>query len=321
MPEIPPSSAPACPTRSTAITRASRVRSSTASIYVCTFRASPTRSCAKTAASARAWYGSGSWRRASGCARDLPERGGGATRSSPSRRCGATAVSRARRRRLQRRLCAVAACPRAGSTACCASRGPSRTSRPRTTSAPRISPSRCCCARRRDRGRPPDARYPARLRALEHPPDPLWIDGDTAALAARAVAIVGTRRMTTYGERVARELAGACASEGVVVVSGLAQGIDSAAHRGALDGGGRTVAVLGEGIVFFLATVRGRRRPLVPRIRANGALVSQYAPSFCAQPWMFVRRNATIAALAEAVVVVEAGEESGALITAEAARH
>src|SRR5207249_3137915 len=81
----------------------------------------------------------------------------------------------------------------------------------------------------------------------------------------------GTRRMTTYGERVARELAGACASEGVVVVSGLAQGIDSAAHRGALDGGGRTVAVLGEGIVLFLATVRGRRRPLVPRIRANGA--------------------------------------------------
>ena len=127
--------------------------------------------------------------------------------------------------------------------------------------------------------------------------------------------------MTTYGERVARELAGACASEGVVVVSGLAQGIDSAAHRGALDGGGRTVAVLGEGIVLFLATVRGRRRPLVPRIRANGALVSQYAPSLCAQPWMFVRRNATIAALAEAVVVVEAGEESGALITAEAARH
>ncbi|TMC04189.1 MAG: hypothetical protein E6J35_05900 [Chloroflexi bacterium] len=141
---------------------------------------------------------------------------------------------------------------------------------------------------------PSDARYPARLRALEHPPDPLWIDGDTAALAARAVAIVGTRRMTTYGERVARELAGACASEGVVVVSGLAQGIDSAAHRGALDGGGRTVAVLGEGIVLFLATVRGRRRPLVPRIRANGALVSQYAPSFCAQPWMFARRNATI---------------------------
>jgi DNA processing protein len=168
---------------------------------------------------------------------------------------------------------------------------------------------------------PRDARYPVRLRALEHPPDPLCIDGDATALAARAIAIVGTRRMTTYGERVARELAGACAASGVVVVSGLAQGIDSAAHRGALDAGGLTVAVLGEGIALFLATVRGRRRPLVPRIRANGALVSQYAPSFCARPWTFVRRNATIAALAEAVVVVEAGEQSGALITADEARR
>ena len=168
---------------------------------------------------------------------------------------------------------------------------------------------------------PRDARYPMRLRELERPPDPLWIDGAAAALGQRAVAIVGTRRMTTYGERVAREIAAACAGAGVVVVSGLAQGIDSAAHRGALDAGGTTVAVLGEGITLFLATVRGRRRQLVPRIRANGALVSEYAPSFCARPWMFVRRNTTIAALALAVVVVEAGEESGALITADRARQ
>jgi DNA processing protein len=166
-----------------------------------------------------------------------------------------------------------------------------------------------------------DAAYPPRVLALERPPDPLWIDGDPASLAARAVAIVGTRRMTAYGERVAGELAAACAGAGVVVVSGFAQGIDSAAHRGALDAGGRTVAVLGEGIGLFLATVRGRRRPLVPRVRASGALVSQYAPNFCAQPWTFVRRNATIAALAEAVVVIEAGERSGALITAQDARR
>jgi len=168
---------------------------------------------------------------------------------------------------------------------------------------------------------PRDTGYPPRVLALEHPPDPLWIDGDPASLAARTVAIVGTRRMTAYGERVARELAGSCAGAGVVVVSGFAQGIDSAAHRGALDAGGRTVAVLGEGIALFLATVRGRRRPLVPRVRANGALVSQYAPNFCAQPWTFAKRNATIAALAEAVVVVEAPERSGALITAEDARR
>ena len=167
---------------------------------------------------------------------------------------------------------------------------------------------------------PRDPNYPPRLRDLQHAPDPLWIDGDPAALAASTVAIVGTRRMTAYGERVAREVAGACAEAGIVVVSGLAQGIDSAAHRGALDRGGRTVAVLGEGITLFLATVRGRRRPLVPRIRSSGALVSEYAPSFFAQPWTFAKRNATIAALARAVVVVEAGERSGALITAADAR-
>ncbi len=126
--------------------------------------------------------------------------------------------------------------------------------------------------------------------------------------------------MTGYGERVARDLAVACASAGIVVLSGLAQGIDSAAHRGALDGGGRTIAVLGESIALFVATVRGRRRALVPRIREHGALVSQYAAPIAAQRWTFAKRNATIAALASAVVVVEAGAVSGALITADEAR-
>lgn len=126
--------------------------------------------------------------------------------------------------------------------------------------------------------------------------------------------------MTGYGERVARELAIACAGAAVVVVSGLAQGIDSAAHRGALDGGGRTIAVLGESIPAFRATVRGRRRPLVPRIRACGALVSEFAAPFAARGWTFAKRDATIAALARVVVVVEAGERSGALITAQDAR-
>jgi DNA processing protein len=168
---------------------------------------------------------------------------------------------------------------------------------------------------------PSDADYPPRLRDLTHPPDPLWIDGDAKAPAARSVAIVGTRRMTGYGERVAREIAGACAAAEVMVVSGFAQGIDSAAHRGALDAGGRTVAVLGEGISLFIGTVRGRRRLLVPRVRAHGALVSEYPPTFGARSWTFAKRNATIAALAEAVVVVEAGERSGALITADDARR
>ena len=166
-----------------------------------------------------------------------------------------------------------------------------------------------------------DARYPTVLLDLPQPPDPLWVDGDVTALRSPGVAIVGTRRMTGYGERVARELAVACASAGVVVVSGLAQGIDSAAHRGALDGGGRTLAVLGESIPTFVATVSGRRRPLVPRIREHGALVSEYAAPFAAKRWTFAQRDATIAALASVVVVVEAGEISGALITAEHARR
>ena len=166
-----------------------------------------------------------------------------------------------------------------------------------------------------------DASYPRGLRDLPRPPAALWVDGDVSSLHQTAVAIVGTRRMTGYGERVARELALGCASAGVVVVSGLAQGIDSAAHRGALDGGGKTVAVLGESIPLFLATVRGRRRPLAPRIRASGALVSEFAAPFSARAWTFAQRDATIAALACAVVVVEAGESSGALITAEQARR
>lgn len=168
---------------------------------------------------------------------------------------------------------------------------------------------------------PPDAGYPRGLCDLPRPPATLWVDGDVSSLHETAIAIVGTRRMTGYGERVARELALACANAGIVVVSGLAQGIDSAAHRGALDGEGKTVAVLGESIPFFLATVRGRRRPLVPRIRASGALVSEFAAPFSARTWTFAQRDATIAALACAVVVVEAGESSGALITAEQARR
>lgn len=169
---------------------------------------------------------------------------------------------------------------------------------------------------------PDDGRYPRRLRDLERPPSPLWVSGDLSALEAdAAVAIVGTRRMTPYGERVARELAEAIARAGAVVVSGLAQGIDSTAHRGALDGNGRTVAVLGQGIADFAATVRGRRRELASRIRCSGAIVSEYPLGAPAQTWTFARRNATIAALADLVVVVEAPEGSGALITAGLARQ
>ena len=168
---------------------------------------------------------------------------------------------------------------------------------------------------------PADPRYPPGLLDLRSPPDPLWVDGEQAPLASRAVSIVGTRRMTPYGARVARELASACAEAGLVVVSGLAQGVDSAAHQGALDIGGKTVAVLGAGIASYLGDARGRRRRLAHAIRASGALVSEFPPDAPPQKWTFAQRDATIAALGDLTVVVEAPIGSGALITAEEARR
>lgn len=168
---------------------------------------------------------------------------------------------------------------------------------------------------------PADARYPRRLLDLRGPPDPLWLDGDPAVLAARAVSIVGTRRMTPYGARVARELAATCAEAGIVVVSGLAQGVDSAAHQGALDARGITVAVLGAGIASYLEDARGRRRRLAHAIRTSGALVSEFPPEAPPRKWTFAQRDTTIAALGELTVVVEAPIGSGALITAGEARR
>lgn len=164
-----------------------------------------------------------------------------------------------------------------------------------------------------------DPLYPVKLLDLPRPPEPLWCAGDASLLQREAIAIVGTRRMTSYGERIARELGLACARAGVVVVSGLATGIDSTAHAAALDGGHTTVAVLGEGLSAFNAY--GRRRRLAARIRAEGCIVSEYQPLFPGDGWTFAKRNATIAALARAVVVVEAPHGSGALITAEDARR
>ena len=168
---------------------------------------------------------------------------------------------------------------------------------------------------------PGDARYPRRLLDLRHPPDPLWVAGDPAVFARGAASIVGTRRMTVYGARVARELSGAVAAAGIVVVSGLAQGVDSAAHAGALEARGATVAVLGEGLASYLGRVRGRLRRLALDIRANGALVSEFPPDARARAWTFAQRDQTIAALGEVTVVVEAPLDSGALITARHARR
>lgn len=163
---------------------------------------------------------------------------------------------------------------------------------------------------------PGDGSYPRRLLHLPDPPRPLFARGDLTCLERPCVAIVGSRRSTEYGRRVASELARAAVHAGWTVLSGMALGIDGAAHRGALEAGGRTAAVLGSGP--DVAAPRSHAR-LMDRILESGAVLSEYEPGRQARPHHFPRRNRILAALAHHVVVVEAAQRSGALITAREA--
>jgi DNA processing protein len=161
--------------------------------------------------------------------------------------------------------------------------------------------------------------YPARLAEIYDPPFGLFLRGDVPGALARlsdgpAVAIVGSRRATVAGRALARSLAGELAARGAVVVSGLAHGIDAAAHEGALAAGGTTVAVLGAGVDVPYPR---RNRELAARIRERGLLASEYWPGTPPAPWRFPARNRIVAGLAHAVAVIEAGRRSGALITAD----
>ncbi len=158
--------------------------------------------------------------------------------------------------------------------------------------------------------------YPPLLAQLHDPPARLWLRGAPAEVLARpAVAVVGARSCSAYGAQVARTLARELAAAGLVVVSGLARGIDGEAHRGALDAGGATVAVLGCGID---RDYPARHAELARRlVEAGGLVVSEYEPGVEPAPWRFPARNRIIAGLALATVVVEARERSGALITAD----
>jgi len=161
-----------------------------------------------------------------------------------------------------------------------------------------------------------DAEYPALLLPVPTAPETLHVRGRLVDGDALAVAIVGSRRATPYGLDVAETLAADLAARGVTVVSGLARGIDSAAHRGALRVGGRTIAVLGSGVDVVYPPENQR---LADEIVERGALVSQFAPGTPPLPHNFPTRNSVIAGLSLAVVVVEAAERSGSLITARLA--
>lgn len=162
-----------------------------------------------------------------------------------------------------------------------------------------------------------DAAYPPALAAIADPPPVLWLHGAGRALLDQpCVAIVGSRAATPYGLEVAGQLACDLASRGITVVSGLARGADSAAHRGALRAPGVTVGVLGSGVDVIYPR---EHHALAREIAERGAIVSELPPGMRPDPGFFPRRNRIISGLSRAVVVIEANEKSGSLITARCA--
>lgn len=158
--------------------------------------------------------------------------------------------------------------------------------------------------------------YPTFPDTLHDPPPVLFLRGDPSLLDAPIAAVVGSRRATVYGRRTAGRLAAALARAGVVVASGLALGVDAAAHRGALDAGGRTLAVLGAGVDVPHPATNAALFDLIAR---EHLLVSEFLPGMTPAPHHFPRRNRILAALSRGVFVVEAARRSGALITARLA--
>jgi DNA processing protein len=163
---------------------------------------------------------------------------------------------------------------------------------------------------------PQDGEYPALLRTIGEPPPVLFLLGAVGLLDRPAVAIVGSRDHSLYGAEVCRTLATAVARQGIVLISGMARGLDAVGHLAAMDAGGGTIGVLGNGLgVVYPAA----NRALYERVAAEGLLLTEFPPGERPSVHTFPRRNRLISALARATVVVEAAVGSGALITAEAA--
>jgi DNA processing protein len=161
-----------------------------------------------------------------------------------------------------------------------------------------------------------DTRYPKWLRQIVDPPSVLWVKGEVAALSAPAVAVVGSRHATPTGLALGRQLAEGLAEAGLVVVSGLARGVDGVSHESALAAGGQTLGVLGCGAdVVYPA----EHRALTSRVASSGAVLSEFLPGTPPRSYHFPLRNRIISGLSRAVVVIEAGRQSGSLITARMA--
>lgn len=162
-----------------------------------------------------------------------------------------------------------------------------------------------------------DDRYPARLKEIYDPPLALYVRGDATLLALPGLGVVGTRHPTPYGMGMAERLANDLATRGLVIVSGMARGVDTHAHRGALNGKGKTIAVWGTGI--DVPYPRDNKRISEAIVAAGGALVSEFPVGAFAAPQNFPIRNRIISGLSMGVLVVEAGEYSGTRITARCA--
>lgn len=159
-----------------------------------------------------------------------------------------------------------------------------------------------------------DENYPSRLREIDQPPPVLYIRGEYLDDDLFAVALVGTRKVTPYGRQVTEEIASFLAANGISVISGLARGVDAIAHQTALKAGGRTIAILGSGVDKIYPP---EHRGLAEQMMGRGAIISDYAVGTPPDASNFPPRNRIISGLSLAVVVIEAAETSGALITAE----
>jgi len=158
--------------------------------------------------------------------------------------------------------------------------------------------------------------YPRMLREIHDPPGLLFCMGNFKPEDALAIAVVGTRNATNYGLQQAKRLGTSLANAGLTVVSGLARGIDAAAHQGAIEAGGRTIAVLGSGVLNLYPP---EHRKLADDVIAHGVLISESPPTAAPLPGSFPQRNRIISGLSLGVVVVEAAQRSGSLITARLA--